>query len=187
MGPLGAADLESGSFLRNQVMGDLEDGPLVPNPEPQGPRALGGMGANFPRKPGQGPWGPGCEERIRHARGCGWDPNLLPAPGLVCGGQSFQTDPRRGADATTFLQRAGRGSTRAARRWPFKSPPPSPSPRPAARGGGAGEPRRGLAQRAPPPRPPRGGNRQPRLVLTSDRLSASDRGLGAKPDLLGLE
>lgn len=36
---------------------------------------------------------------------------------------------------------------------------------------GCGRTRRGLAQRAPP-RPPRGGNRQPRLALTSDRLPA---------------
>ncbi|XP_055963437.1 protein TMEPAI [Sorex fumeus] len=43
-----------------------------------------------------------------------------------------------------------------------------PAPRPGRRGG----PGRGLAQRAPPRRPPRGGNRRPRLALTSDRLPA---------------
>lgn len=174
-------DLESGSLLRNQVMGNLEGSPLPlisPAPSPRDIVLLWrGGGQASPREPRSRT--PGTGLGGTHPQWLGHNPA---APGLVCARQSFLTDPRRGGDAAPFLRRAGPGSTRAALLWPFKSPPPSPSPRPAARGRGAGEPRRGLAQRAPPPRPPRGGNRQPRLALTSDRLPASDRGLGAKPD-----
>lgn len=160
----------------------MKGSPLFPNfpcPESEGPRASLKRDKLSPRASVKDPGLGGT-----HPQRLGPNPAL---PGLACAGQSFQTDCRLGGDAASLFGRAGPGSTRTALLWPFKSPPPSPSPRPAARGGGAGEPRRGLAQRAPPPRPPRGGNRQPRLALTSDRLPASDRGLGAKPDLLGLE
>lgn len=189
-GPRAAADLKAGSLPRKQVTGDpgdsLRPSLELPGPEPWGPRApLEGQAS--PKSQDQGPGvgaGRGWVRKRRPASAAAGTQARRPRP-RVCGAG---VPSRRGwgADAAP-LRRADPGATRAASLWPFKGPPPSRSPRPAARGGGAGEPRLGLAQRAPPPRPPRGGNRQPRLALTSDRLPASDRGLGAKPDLLGLE